>query len=126
MPTAKLKTAVPVIASNDVAGSVDYFVRVLGFERQWVWGEPPVYAGVRSGDAILYISHDAAYVDAIRNLRLAPDIYIWVDDVETLYAQHLSTGAEIIEKVETKPWGTRQYTIREPNGYRLKFASDVS
>lgn len=126
MTTAKLKTAIPVIASVDVAKSVDYFVRVLGFEQQWVWGDPPVYAGVRAGDALIYISHDPSLAAAIRNLQLTPDIYLWADDIDSLYVQHEASGAEIIEKLETRPWGTRQYTVLEPNGYRLKFASDLN
>jgi uncharacterized glyoxalase superfamily protein PhnB len=125
MPAARLKTAIPVLASDNVASSVDYFVRVLGFEQQWIWGDPPVYAGLRSGDALIYVSHDPDLASAIQNMHLAPDVFFWVDDIESLHARHAASGAEIVERLETKPWGTRQYTVRQPNGYLLKFASDA-
>lgn len=126
MRVARLRTAVPVLASVNVAKSIDYFVQVLGFEQQWLWGDPPVYAGVRSGDALLYISHDPALAAAVRSMGLKPDVYIWVDEIESLYAQHSANGAEVSEQLETKPWGTRQYTVREPSGYCLKFASNLA
>jgi uncharacterized glyoxalase superfamily protein PhnB len=125
MAVAKLKTAIPVLASDNVESSVDYFVRVLGFEQQWIWGDPPVYAGLRSGDALIYLSHDPDLADTIHNMHLAPDVFFWVDDIESLHARHAASGAEIVERLETKPWGTRQYTVRQPNGYLLKFASDA-
>ena len=42
-------SAVPVVATSDVAGTVRYFEQTLGFKQQWTWGDPPVYAGVRAG-----------------------------------------------------------------------------
>lgn len=122
MAANHFKTAVPVIASSDVMKTVAYFVQVLGFEQQWIWGEPPVYAGICAGQALIYISHDPALARAIQESRLAPDVYFWVEEIESLYARHSANGAQILEKLETRPWGTRQYSVLEPNGYHLKIA----
>jgi uncharacterized glyoxalase superfamily protein PhnB len=122
MPSNNFKTAVPVIASRDIAKTVEYFERLLGFEREWVWGDPPVYAGLRAGSAMLYISHDPELAGAIRERNLAPDIYLWVEDIHEIYGRHRASNAEIVDDLAVKPWGTRQYTVLEPNGYRLKIA----
>jgi uncharacterized glyoxalase superfamily protein PhnB len=53
---------------------------------------------------------------------LAPDIFLWVRGIQSLYESHVASSAEIVEPLQVKPWGSLQYTIREPNGYRLKFA----
>ena len=45
-------SAVPVLATSDVAGTVRYFEQTLGFKQQWTWGDPPVYAGVRAGEPV--------------------------------------------------------------------------
>ena len=105
-----------------MANTVGYFERILGFKQQWIWGDPPVCAGVRAGDALLYICLDPELAGAIQKRQLTPDIYVWVADIQSLYEQHRQGGAEIVEDLQIKPWGTRQYTIREPNGYRLKLA----
>jgi uncharacterized glyoxalase superfamily protein PhnB len=122
MPSNNFKTAVPVIASHDVVKTVGYFERVLGFEREWIWGDPPVYAGLRAGSAMLYISHDPELAGAIKERNLAPDIYFWVEDIHAIYGRHRASNAEIVDDLAVKPWGTQQYTVLEPNGYRLKIA----
>lgn len=48
----------PVIATADGLGTVGYFEQTLGFNQQWIWGDPPVYAGLRAGAAMLYVNHD--------------------------------------------------------------------
>jgi uncharacterized glyoxalase superfamily protein PhnB len=122
MPSNNFKTAVPVIASRDVVKTVEYFERLLGFEREWVWDDPPVYAGLRAGSAMLYINHDPELAGAIQERNLAPDIYLWIEDIDAIYARHRASNAEIVDDLAVKPWGTRQYTVLEPNGYRLKIA----
>jgi uncharacterized glyoxalase superfamily protein PhnB len=118
----KFGLAVPVIAAADVLSTVTWFVRTLGFKQQWIWGEPPVYAGIRSGGAMLYISRDPDMADVIQSRGLMPDIFLWVEDIEHAYDQHQANGAEIVEPLSERPWGVRQYVVREPNGYRLKIA----
>src|SRR5690348_3620282 len=101
-------SAVPVISTEDVAASVDYFVRTLGFAPDFTWGDPPVYAGVKAGSAEIYLAHDPAMSRAIREHRLAPDVFLWVTGIDGIYAQHLAQGAEIVEVLSTRPWGARQ------------------
>src|SRR5262249_13037777 len=50
------------------------------------------------------------------------EIWIRVRNVQAMYALHQERGAEIVETLEPKPWGVSEYTIRDPNGYRLRFA----
>jgi uncharacterized glyoxalase superfamily protein PhnB len=125
MPKSPYHSAVPVIATEDVAASVDYFVRKLGFDSDFRWGDPPVYAGVRAGEVEIYFTHDPATSRAIRERGLAPDLFLWVNDVDDIYARHRANGAEIVEDLAERPWGARQYVVREPNGYHLKIAQAV-
>jgi catechol 2,3-dioxygenase-like lactoylglutathione lyase family enzyme len=113
---------VPVIGTADVAGTVAWFEKTLGFEHRWSWGEPPVYAGLQAGGAMLYVCHDPELARAIRELHLAPDVFLWVKDIDEIYEQHQANGAEIVEPLAARPWGVRQYVVRDPNGYQLKIA----
>jgi uncharacterized glyoxalase superfamily protein PhnB len=111
-----------VICTEDVDASLQYLEQTLGFVEQFRWGEPTVYAGVKAGDALLYVCHDPAMASAIREHGLGPDIFLWVEGVDAVYAMHSARGADIVEAVSDRPWGARQYVVREPNGYRLKIA----
>jgi uncharacterized glyoxalase superfamily protein PhnB len=115
-------SAVPVIATADVSGTVRYFEQTLGFEQQWIWGDPPLYAGLKAGSAILYITHDPDTAAAIKERRLAPDIFLWVNQIDQVYDRHRAKNADIVEELTARPWGVRQYVVREPNGYHLKVA----
>jgi len=115
-------SAVPVIATADVSNTVRYFEQTLGFEQQWTWGDPPVYAGLKAGSAILYITHDPDTAAAIRDRSLAPDIFLWVNQIDQVYDRHRAANANIVEELAARPWGVRQYVVREPNGYHLKVA----
>jgi hypothetical protein len=122
MALKNFSSAVPVIATSDVLGTVRYFEQTLGFQQQWIWGDPPVYAGVRAGGALLYVTHDPELASTIRERRLSPDIFLWVSDIDGVYAHHRASRAEITEELTERPWGVRQYVVREPNGYFLKVA----
>jgi catechol 2,3-dioxygenase-like lactoylglutathione lyase family enzyme len=126
MATRNFSASVPVIATADVVSTVRYFEHTLGFQQQWIWGEPPVYAGVRAGGAMIYITHDPDLAATIKERRLGPDVFLWVNDIDSVYRQHSAQGADIKEELTSRPWGVRQYVIREPNGYLLKVAESNS
>jgi uncharacterized glyoxalase superfamily protein PhnB len=126
MSNVIFRAAVPVLCTEDVAASMQYLEHILGFVEQFRWGDPPVYAGVKAGDALLYVCHDPAMARAIREHELGPDVFLWVEGVDALYAMHRTRGADIVEALEDRPWGARQYVVREPNGYRLKIAQQLN
>jgi catechol 2,3-dioxygenase-like lactoylglutathione lyase family enzyme len=119
------RNAVPVIGTADVAKTVSYFEHKLEFKQQWAWGDPPVYAGIKAGGALLYVSADPELATALRQEKLAPDVFVWVNDIDSVYARHCQNGVEIAEELSVRPWGVKQYVIREPNGYLLKIVEDA-
>ena len=92
-------------ATDDVTASVDYFVRVLGFAPEFLWGDPPVYAGVNAGKAVIYFARDSEMARAIREHGLAPELFLWVTGVDSVYARHEAAGAIIVEALSDRPWG---------------------
>jgi uncharacterized glyoxalase superfamily protein PhnB len=121
----KHQQAVPVIATADVSSSVAYYTGVLGFTKHFVFGDPPVYAGVRRDDALIYITKDDKLAAALKELDLHPDVYLWVREVDKVFAEHKSRGAKVIEAISNRPWDARQYVIEDPNGYFIKIAEPL-
>ena len=115
----------PVISTADVRASIDYYVRVLGFREHFVFGEPPVYAGVERDGVLLYLTLDPRMAAMLRSNQLHPDVFLWVQDVDALFADHRRNGATIIEEISDRAWDARQYVIEDPNGYRLKIAEPI-
>jgi uncharacterized glyoxalase superfamily protein PhnB len=121
----KYESAVPVIATADVQSSVDYYVNVLGFEEHFIYGDPPVYAGVQRDGALIYITHDPKFAATLRDNALHPDVFLWVEDVDKVFAEHRQRGAKVVEEIADRPWDARQYVLEDPNGYYLKIAEPI-
>jgi uncharacterized glyoxalase superfamily protein PhnB len=121
----KYKNAVPVIATADVKSTVNYYKDVLGFTEHFIFGNPPVYAGIEKDGVLLYISLDAEFASAVEASDLHPEIFLWVQDVDKIFEEHKRRGAKIFEEVSNRPWDARQYVIEEPNGYHLKVAEPL-
>jgi uncharacterized glyoxalase superfamily protein PhnB len=89
------------------------------------YGNPVVYAGVRSSEVEIYFTEDVEFGRSIKKGNVHPEVFIWIDNADALYKVHLNNGAEIIESITDRPWGARQYVIRDLNGYHLKFAQPI-
>ena len=119
------KNAVPVVAATDVRAGVDYYAQVLGFTEHFIFGDPPVYAGVKREGVLLYISLDVTLVEILKSNKLHPDLFIWVQDIDKAYAEHQTLGAKLVEEISDRPWDARQYVIEDPSGYHLKIAEPL-
>lgn len=106
-----------VLAASDVRQTVAWYHDVLGFSEPWLWGEPPGFGGIGWGAGqLMFIGHPdlAARVEGHQH-------YFDVEDVDALFERHRKAGADIFLPLADMLWGKREYTIRDPNGYHLRF-----
>lgn len=108
----------PIFAVRDVEKAVAFYRDVLGGKGEWLWGEPPTFAGVRLGEVQLMFNRQPELAAAIEG----HEHYLFAEDVDALHAQHAAADAPIVSPIENKPWGIREYTVRDPDGYHLRFA----
>ena len=120
-----IHSAVPVIATDDIRKALTYYINVLGFTFDFAYGEPVVYAGVKSGNVEIYFSYDEDIATSIKEQRICPEIFIWLSDADKLFKEHVANGADVIESISDRPWGAKQYVIKDVNGYHLKFAQPL-
>jgi len=122
---SQIHSTVPVIGTDDIRGSISYYIDVLCFSPDFEFGDPVVYAGVKSGDAELYFTHDPEFIKLIKERHIHPEIFIWLSDADKLFHTHVTNGAKVIEPISDRTWGARQYVIEEINGCYLKFAQPI-
>jgi catechol 2,3-dioxygenase-like lactoylglutathione lyase family enzyme len=121
----KYEKAVPVISTADVLSTVAFYKRVLGFTERFLFGDPPVYAGIERDGALLYIAQDAKLTAMLKSSDLHPEVFIWVRDIDLVLDEHRLRGVKIVEEISDRAWGARQYVIEDPNGYYLKIAEPL-
>jgi uncharacterized glyoxalase superfamily protein PhnB len=120
---------VPVFLVDDVVETAGYYRDVLGFDVDFIYGEPPVYASVSRDDAILNFSRSDP--QGRRNsvskagAGNGVDAYVVVSDVDDVLEELTHHGAKVVVDIESHDYGMREFQIEDPNGYRLAIAEEL-
>jgi catechol 2,3-dioxygenase-like lactoylglutathione lyase family enzyme len=108
-------TGIPV---TDVAAAVAFYTEKLGFELGFTWGEPPTMAGVNLGEAQIFLEQGTP------NPR-GCNLYFVVGDADELFGFQRSQGVEVVADPGDRPYGLRDYTVRDLHGYHLGFGHHI-
>ena len=112
----KFGRSTPILRVTDMGRSVEYFIRVLGFEREW--GDQ-VFASLRRGEAVLMLA-------AGDQGRGGAWLYVGVEDVDTLCEEIQPRGAVIRLGPANYPWGARELHVEDPDGNVIRFGSGAT
>jgi uncharacterized glyoxalase superfamily protein PhnB len=122
-PTFKM--SVPVLPAADVAESLAWWTDVCGFQEMFRDATPPAYAGISRGEARLHL----AGMDDKQLARTIGDqtmIRFVVSGIDALYAEFRKSGAVHPNgSLETKPWGSKEFSAIDPNGVCVTFAESI-
>jgi uncharacterized glyoxalase superfamily protein PhnB len=128
-PIARLKKISPQFVVPDVVTAAEYYRDVFGFTIRGYWQNPPVFAIVARDDVEIQLGKaDARESPAPNTMRRKGglDVYIWVSDVDTRYAELRDRGAKIVEPPELRIYKCYEMVVEDKFGYRLVFSIDVS
>jgi len=114
--------SVPALACRDIEETIAYYQDVLGFTEEGRWGDPTSEAVISRDHLQLILSHDPDLASRVRG----QEIVLFVDEVEQVYEEHMNSGADIISDLREEPWGTREYTVRDNNGYYLRVSQSIN
>ena len=123
--TPRLARAVPVIFVADVRTSAEFFRDTLGFSIDFLHGDPPFYAAVSRDGACIHIKfvhHPVLAVGAEDDADFI-NAFVEVDNLDALYMEYVEAGAIFRQTPRTEPWGGRDFTVRDPDGNAVCFAS---
>jgi predicted enzyme related to lactoylglutathione lyase len=106
----------PVLLVPDVAATAAFYRSALGFKSD-PGAETPEYTVVWRDNAALHLARGE---QAPRGVR----VFFWVRDVNALYEDVIRQGAVIDVPIETRPYGIRDFSIRDPNGIVVVLGQD--
>jgi uncharacterized glyoxalase superfamily protein PhnB len=117
----------PVLFVRDVAAAAAWFRDVLGFDLDFLHGEPPVHGRVMKGDGSygqpIYIHLSTAPES---ELHPSGELRIHVGrDLDGLFAAYRERGVGVDFEPVTQPWGLREFRVRTPDGHRLRFCGEA-
>jgi GNAT superfamily N-acetyltransferase len=120
--TVTLNRSEAILAVFNVVETVRFYRTVLGFTGQWLWGEPPTFGGVSWGRASIMLCQQPELARKIEGHQHS----FFCDEIDALHERHRAAGTPIISAIENKPWGIREYTVRDINGYHLRFGGQAT
>lgn len=112
-----------VLAVKDLAVSAAYFKEKLGFDLDFT---APGWEFLSFGDfkVMLGECRDAPWAHETGDHSWFA--HALVENVDEVYADVTERGAEILSRIENKPWGIREFSVRTPDGHRIAFGGLIS
>ena len=120
--TGQLVTEIVV---RDIRSSVDFYRR-LGFELLRDGGD---FVELTWEDHRLFLAEPSAFHDAEHAASPVPpafplaNVRVMVPDVDRYWSLTHDIGAEIVVPIGDRYYGLRDFMIRDPDGFGVRFAS---
>ncbi len=103
------ESIVPILYSENVVRSLNYYMEQLAFDEKWEWDNPTTFGGV-SKDCV----------------RLPGTwIAINVDNVDEYYEEIKARGAKILSPPGDKEWFMREMLVEDPDGHIIRFGHGI-
>jgi catechol 2,3-dioxygenase-like lactoylglutathione lyase family enzyme len=119
----------PVLPARDVAETVAYYRDTLGFQVDFLWGDPPTHARVMAGDRA---TGGPVRIQFTGGLARRPErssagwLMIHVGaDLDELCDEYRARGVTILSEPAARPWGLRVFEIEDCNGHVIRFAGSL-
>lgn len=113
--------AATILGVPDLEKGLAFYRDILGFKVAFLWGDPVDYAVLNREDKVsIHLS--------LNPPREAPPhtiLYIFVHDVDRMYAELRESGLNLPYQPETQPYGMREFDVQDPFGYRISFGTFV-
>ncbi|MEM7412152.1 MAG: VOC family protein [Myxococcota bacterium] len=118
----------PVLAVPDVHETVAFYRDKLDFHIDFVEGDPPVHARVCADPSYsaptVHIRFEPLPAGAEVNPSLSLWLYVGVN-LDDLFERYRDRGVQVLEEPSDRPWGLRQFSIRDCNGYEATFCAEI-
>jgi catechol 2,3-dioxygenase-like lactoylglutathione lyase family enzyme len=116
-------SAKPVLYVADVDASAEFYRDQLGFQIDFLHGNPPFYGSVSREGATLHLKLVDEPVFAAGAAEREGLIMALVDtpNVRDLYTEYLAADAEIAQKLTKQAWGGTDFIVRDPDGNAIAF-----
>ena len=107
---------VPELPVVDVERAQQHYRDALGFEIGWLYPGGEIGSVSRGQTAIFFRKTTPPFEAAVH--------WVFAEDIDATYSELKSLGANIVEPLEKKPWGLRQFTVHDIDGNRFYFHHD--
>ena len=113
---ASIGQPVPELPVAEVERAQQHYRDALGFEIGWLYPGKEIGAVSRDKVVIFLRRRTPPFEPAVH--------WVFAEQIDRSYQELISSGADIVEPLERKPWGLRQFTVRDLDGNLFYFHND--
>jgi uncharacterized glyoxalase superfamily protein PhnB len=114
----KLSRIAPELPVSNLREALKDYEQKLGFRIAMLMPNGN-YAIVERDDVAIHL-----FQDDLRS-HSAVGIHIFTSDLEALYAEFHQRGARLTQGIERKPWGNRDFRVKDEFGNEIKFTEPL-
>ncbi len=118
----------PVLGVRDMQQTLAYYRDQLGFHVDFVAGEPPAHARICSTPTYQQGTVFIRFEPLAPGEEPSPSVWLWLhvgSDLDRLYELYVARGVKAVQSPLDRPWGLRQFTIEDCNGYLISFSEEL-
>ena len=116
------QTVIPQLRITNAQRSLPFYTDCLGFAVDWEHRFEPSYPlfvqATRAGQTIFLTEHTG-------DCQVGGAVYFIVPDADACFAEFKVRGVKATDAPSNTLWGTREFVVTDPDGNRLRFASQV-
>lgn len=116
------QTVIPQLRITHVATSLAFYVNGLGFKVDWRHqfepGFPLFLQITRHGQTLFLTQHSG-------DCEVGAAVYFVVPDAQAFHTECAGNGIQATQPPTPTPWGTCECVLTDPDGNRLRFASEL-
>ncbi len=109
----------PQLLVPDVVKTAEYYRDVLGFGIIGYAAEPPVYAMVQRDGMQIHFAKAESFTTNEHYRKSTTDFILWVPEIDAFYEELKASGADIVQEIMLRPYGSREFIVRDCNGYKI-------
>jgi len=117
----------PIVPVSDVAASAEFYIGKLGFELRNNSADWTYALVARDEAAVILIG--PADAENLRATGKHISAYVWVSDIDALYAELEARLAGLpagrVRPPFAQPYGMREFHVKDPDGFLLLFGQAV-
>jgi len=121
----------PYLSIKGAAAAIDYYKQVFGATELFRMAGPDGkigHAEIKIGDSPIMLADEFPEMEFVSPKTLGGSpvgLMIYVDDVDTMYTQAISAGAQEIKPLQNQFYGDRSGTLKDPFGHVWTVATHI-
>ena len=117
----KFTSLTPIFSVSDLSKSIEFYTETLGFQLDFIYGEPQFYAGLFKDSVELHL--------VSKNLRQpagSGNLSILTNEVDDLHQKLIDAKVQIIVPPDDRDYGLRDFSCKDLDGNIIVFVTEIS